>query len=50
MLITFLKIATDGGQNLLNLKASNPPAPLSKGSKGKGERLRFFKNKCNLCA
>ena len=28
-----------GGQNLLNLKAPNPPAPLAKGEKGKSERL-----------
>ena len=33
-----------GGQNLLNLKAPNPPAPLAKGEKGKSERLRLFKN------
>ena len=51
-MITFLKIARNGGQNLLNLKAPNPPAPLAKGEKGKNERqktlikekMKIFKN------
>ena len=36
----FSENCDDGGQNLLNLKAPNPPATLAKGEKGKSERQK----------
>ena len=48
LLITFLKIARNGGQNLLNLKAPNPPAPLAKGEKGKSERQKTLIKEKNV--